>query len=163
VSQRSARLLWLGVVVLSAGILGVLVYRAWPLLYPDELARAPLSPACDLHSVSCSVAFEDGSRVTLSIEPRPIPLVKPLRLTVTLEGLDPEGVEIDFAGLNMNMGYNRVRLQAVDKGSYAGQGMLPVCVRDHMAWEAKVLLATPAGYLVAPFRFDTYRLGRPGP
>lgn len=161
-SYRSTLLLWVGLVVLLAGILAFLVYRAWPLLYPEEVTRAPLNPACDLRSASCSVVFEDGSRVTLSIEPRPIPLVKPLDLTVTLEGMNPEGVEIDFAGLNMNMGYNRVRLQAAGEGRYSGPGMLPVCVRDHMAWEAKVLLATPAGFWVAPFRFDTYRLGRPG-
>jgi len=161
-SDNIKRLLWLGLAVLFAGILAALVYRVWPMLYPEAVERAPLNPDCDLRAGPCSVAFEDGSEVALSIEPRAIPLVKPLRLTVTLRGLEPDGVEIDFAGVDMNMGYNRIRLEPDGEGDYVGQGILPVCVRDRMAWEAQVLLATDAGYLVAPFRFDTYRLGRPG-
>jgi hypothetical protein len=33
--------------------------------------------------------------------------------------------------------------------------MLPVCVRDRMTWEARVLLTTPRGLIDAPFRFTT--------
>lgn len=147
--------------LMLAASLAFLVYRAWPTLFPEGVARAPLNPDCDLHLGACSVEFEDGAKVTLSIEPRPIPLVKPLTLDVTVRGLKPRTVEIDFAGMNMNMGYNRVRLEQGGTGHYFGQGILPVCVRNHMAWEVKVLILTDAGYLVAPFRFDTYRQGGP--
>jgi hypothetical protein len=34
--------------------------------------------------------------------------------------------------------------------------MLPICVRDVMNWEAKVLLDTAEGRMAAPFRFDAY-------
>jgi hypothetical protein len=146
----------------GAGMLAVLLYHAWPVLYPEGIARAPLNPDCELRKGACTVVFGDGGEVTLSIEPRTIPLVEPLRLTVTLSGLEPKGVEVDFSGVDMNMGYNRVRLEAQGDGRYAGRGILPVCVRARMTWEAKVLLAVDGGYLIAPFRFDTYRLGRAG-
>jgi hypothetical protein len=35
--------------------------------------------------------------------------------------------------------------------------MLPVCVRQRMTWEARVLLHYPQRMLAAPFRFDTLR------
>jgi tRNA 2-selenouridine synthase SelU len=57
----------------------------------------------------------------------------------------------------MNMGYNRVSLHKVQPGRYEGKAMLPVCVRDRMRWEAKVLVQSPGGYLLGPFRFDTFR------
>jgi hypothetical protein len=39
--------------------------------------------------------------------------------------------------------------------------MLPVCVRERMTWEARVLLHLPDGTLAAPFRFETTRRGTP--
>jgi hypothetical protein len=39
--------------------------------------------------------------------------------------------------------------------------MLPVCVRDVMSWEAKILIRTQEGLTAAPFRFDTYRSRKP--
>lgn len=160
--KHLALLLWGALGLLVIAVLAMLIYQAWPMLYPVGVARAPLNSGCDLVSGPCSVNFDEGGQVTLSVEPRGIPLVKPLRLMVTVQGLEPDGVEVDFAGVDMNMGYNRVRLEPDGTGRYAGQGILPVCVRDRMAWEAKVLLGTRAGYLVAPFRFETFRLGRPG-
>jgi hypothetical protein len=38
--------------------------------------------------------------------------------------------------------------------------MLPVCVRDRMTWEARVLLQFPQRLLAAPFRFETLRPGQ---
>ena len=147
--------------VIALGLAAALAYLEWPRLYPPVVARAPLDPGCDLRAGPCRVAFDQGGEVTLSIEPRDIPLVKPLRLRVGLQGLVPDGVEIDFSGLSMNMGFNRVPLAEAGPGSYVGQAMLPVCVRNRMDWEARVLLRTPAGYLEAPFRFDTYRIAPP--
>jgi hypothetical protein len=79
---------------------------------------------------------------------------------VRTEGVDPDRVEVDFAGVDMNMGFNRVALKPVGQGTFAGTGMLPVCVRARMTWEARVLLHTDAGLLAASFRFDTYLPGR---
>jgi hypothetical protein len=98
--------------------------------------------------------------VTLAIEPQGIPVVVPLSIRVDLAGLQALGVELDFAGADMNMGYNRVALESMGDGRYQGKGMLPVCVRDRMTWEAKVLVQTSAGLMVAPFRFETSRTGQ---
>lgn len=97
-----------------------------------------------------------GGKVQFGIEPRSIPVLRPLALTSRVEGLNPRSVEVDFAGTDMNMGYNRIALESVGEGGWKGEATLPVCVRSRMSWEARVLLHTDAGIMAAPFRFDTF-------
>jgi hypothetical protein len=139
-----------------AVIAAALVYKAWPVLHPDVVAHAPLNDGCDLRTSPCRVSFAEGGEVTLDIRPRGIPLISPLELKVALIGIEAEVVEIDFAGVDMNMGFNRVTLERSASGKYRGEGVLPVCVRDHMVWEARVMLGNRTGIMIAPFRFDTY-------
>jgi hypothetical protein len=155
-------LVWIAVGLLAAGVIGVAVYKAWPVLFPDISERAPLNPDCDLRTQDCVVQFPDGGTLRLAIRPRGIPTAQPLDISVRLQDLPrPERVELDFAGLDMDMGFNRVPLSPVpaEPGRYRGRGMLPVCVRSRMTWEARVLMHLPSGILAAPFRFDTLRSG----
>ena len=64
---------------------------------------------------------------------------------------------MDFAGVSMNMGYNRPRLERTAPGRWEGEGMLSVCIRERMDWEARVLLYLPGKVLAVPFRFDTIK------
>ncbi|MCG6943626.1 MAG: hypothetical protein LJE69_20540 [Thiohalocapsa sp.] len=155
-------ILWLAVALLAAAVIGTAVYKAWPILFPPIAERAPLNPACDVTRADCSVHFGDGGRVQLAVRPRGIPAAQPLTIDAWLTGLPrPERVELDFAGVDMDMGYNRVTLTPSpdQPGHYTGRGMLPICVRHRMTWEARVLLRLPHGTLAAPFRFDTSRQG----
>lgn len=147
--------LWIVLGLVFAALVAMAAYKAWPLLYPEVVATAPLDPACDLRSGPCTARFPGGLEVRFTIEPRTLPPLAPLRIAADLTGGDARSVEVDFAGTDMNMGYNRVPLMETQKGRYEGEGMLPVCVRARMGWEAKVLLHTQAGILVAPFRFET--------
>ena len=156
--RTSLRLPWvvLGLVAAAALILGA-VLKAWPVLFPPVAATAALDPDCDLRSGPCMAVFADGSSVRFGIEPRAIPVLKPLTLKVVFDGVPASGVEVDFAGTDMNMGYNRVSLERGGPGLWRGQGMLPICVRNVMNWEATVLIDAPGGLMAAPFRFDTFR------
>lgn len=155
-SKGFGRALWLISLALLAIVAGVAIYTARPLLNPEPVLSAPLDPACDLRLGPCAASFPDGG-LSLEILPRSIPAMAPLTLRVQLMDLEPSSVEVDFAGVDMNMGFNRVHLEAAGEGGFVGQGMLPTCVRERMAWEAKVLVQTPAGLLAAPFRFETVR------
>lgn len=154
-------LLWGIAAALGVAIVAVVLMKAWPLLHPDISERAPLSADCDLLSQACSVRFAAGAEVDLDIQPRGIPAVHPLELRVSVKDLpSPRRVEVDFAGVDMAMGFNRTALSFdADTGVWVGQGMLPVCVRDRMTWEARVLLHYADRLLAAPFRFVSARPG----
>ena len=152
---RTLTALWVAIGLGFAALVALALYKAWPLLYPEVLVTAPLDAACDLRSGPCTARFADGVEVRFGMEPRTLAPMVPLRIAADLHGIEPRSVEVDFAGTDMNMGYNRVLLNETAAGRYEGQGTLPVCVRTRMEWEAKVMLHTAAGILVAPFRFET--------
>jgi hypothetical protein len=161
-AKPSRCLIWGVVVVLFLALALVAGYKVWPLLNPRISARAPLDPDCDLRAGPCTARFAEGGTVALRITPAQIPLVQPLQLEVTLRDMQARRVEVDFQGVDMNMGYNRPSLKQASAGRFIGQGMLPVCVRYAMEWEARVLLHTESGLLAAPFRFITVTPGAEG-
>jgi hypothetical protein len=124
---------------------------------------AVVDPSCDLRAGPCTSTLPGGASVTFSIEPRSIPVVRPLQFEVDLQGLEAKGVQIDFSGVDMNMGFNRPTLQEQAPGHYTGEGRLPVCVRDAMEWEARVLIETDDGLVSAPYRFITVKPGMQPP
>lgn len=123
----------------------------------DITDSAPLDPSCDLHQETCDSRFADGSKVSLSITPRPIKGLKPLQIQVRTEGIEAQSVEVDFSGADMNMGYNRPQLRQESAHHYSGTWVLAVCALDRMAWEATILIKTDKGVKAAPFRFEISR------
>ncbi|MET0064915.1 MAG: hypothetical protein ABW076_01075 [Candidatus Thiodiazotropha sp.] len=162
--KQDTRYYWIALGILLSAIFGVALHKAWPILFPTISQSADVDPQCDLRDGPCTTRFPNGAWVSFSIEPRDIPVVKPLQLQVVIQGLDADKVEVDFAGTDMNMGFNRVTLSpASEPGVYNSGGMLPVCVRDAMEWEARVLIATAQGLVSVPYRFITVRPGVPLP
>ncbi len=155
---KKSGLLWLAA-LLFVVVAVVAAYKVWPLLYPEILYTAALDSSCDLRNGPCRSALPDGGSVSFAIAPREIPVVQPLKLEVTASGIDVDAVEVDFIGVDMNMGFNRPKLNKDDEGRFSGDGILPVCVRNAMEWEARVLLKTDAGLYAVPFRFITLKPG----
>ncbi len=141
--------------LLLIALVVVVGYKLSPVLLPKaDLTVAPETP-CDLHRSPCAAALPGGGRVELSVLPRPIPMVKPLTVEVAVSGVAVDRVEVDFAGLEMNMGLNRPLLAGRGDGRFAGGTTLPVCITGAMAWQATVLLETPGERIAVPFRFGS--------
>lgn len=151
--QNSNVTLWAVVGALFLALAGVAAYKAWPLLYPEVMITAPLNSDCDLRQGPCITPISGGGSVQLSIKPHNIPPLKELQLEVVTQGLDARAVEVDFSGIDMNMGFNRPKLTQEATGLFRGEGLLPVCVRGSMEWESKVLVQTGEGIVAVPFRF----------
>ena len=149
--------IWIASGGLFAALAAAALHVAWPLLNPEVVASAPLDPRCDLRQGPCTAVLPNGGKVALGLAPSTLPLLEPLAIEVRLDGLRAFAVEVDFAGVGMNMGYNRPRLTAEGEGRYVGNTVLPVCVRQRMDWEARVLVRTPDGLMAAPFRFSTFK------
>lgn len=145
---------WLSVALVILLLpLAVTIYLTW--YDRDSAMMAPLDPACDLQRGPCQAAFPGGGKVTLSLEPRPIQVLKPVQIRVQTQGIDAQAVQVDFRGVDMDMGYNRPQLKAVAGGEYTGTWALGSCGLERMVWEATVLIETAQGKLAAPFRLET--------
>lgn len=149
--------LWSIIAVLIFILLLVFGQQLKDVLKPKVSSTEMLDENCDLRISSCSSKLADGGVVTLSIMPKDIPLLKPLKLSVKVDGIDISNAEVDFVGIGMDMGSNRSQLQLKTKQSFTGKAILPVCMRSKMEWEARVLLQTDKGILMVPFRFYTLR------
>ena len=138
-------------------VLGVLAYlgaRHWQSSDAGIRRIEPVA-ACDLRAGPCTQPVGDGS-VTFAIEPRDIPLMRPLRLTVSTTDLPVGAASVDIRGLNMDMGLNRTVLERDEAGGWHGETILPVCSQRRMLWEAAVRLDT-APLREVPFEFHTVR------
>ncbi|MCX8085828.1 MAG: hypothetical protein N3C63_02890 [Rhodocyclaceae bacterium] len=141
-------------ILLALILVGLIGYKLSPYVAPRAGLVALPPPACDLARTPCEAALPQGGRLMLSVTPRPIPVATPIALLVTLEGLSAERVEVDFAGVEMNMGYLRPRLKPAGAGRFIGETTLPVCVTGRMTWQATVLVEAGGGRLAVPFRFE---------
>lgn len=140
-------------ILLALAVLGIVGYQLAPLLNPKTDAALPLS-SCNLAKQACLATLPDGGLLEFSIEPRPIPSLKPLTLQATVKNSDVRKIEVDFAGTDMKMGQNRPALQG-GNGQFNGQASLPVCITGMMEWDATVLVETGQARIAVPFRFAT--------
>lgn len=145
---------WLSLAMIATLVgIAVLGQRYSPLLLPKTDASGVAEAGCDLQRQACPATLPGGSRLQLSITPRPIAFLQPLRVEVALGGFEARKVEVDFAGESMNMGYNRGQLTAAGGGIYAGDASLPVCVSGSMTWVATVVIETDRQRIAVPYRF----------
>lgn len=143
----------IGIILIALVV--VVGYKLSPLLLPRADVTVQPQPGCDLHRTPCGAALPGGGSLLFSITPRPIPMVAPLQLEVAVSGLDATRVEVDFTGVNMNMGLNRPELKPLGDGRFGGQGSLPVCVTGAMDWQATVLVETARERIAVPFRLSS--------
>lgn len=150
------RWLWGAVAVLALAVAGVFGYKLlWPLLNPEVVAEAPLDPDCRLQEGACTASLPEGGSLTFAIRPRPVYAMQDLKLEARPEGLEVYGMEVDFSGVDMNMGFNRFPLEREGSKRFTGSAVLPVCIRDRMAWDVTVYVRTRRGRMAFPFRLET--------
>lgn len=112
------------------------------------------APDCDLHKEACTATLADGTPVTLSITPRPIPVMKKLKFAVTADGLDRETLKGEMYGMNMNMGRYNYTLKRDSDGIYRGEGLIPSCVAA-MQWRLNIIAESPTHRVGTYYIFTT--------
>lgn len=138
--------------LLLIALVVVVGYKLSPILLPKADLTVQPEAACDLNHQACAAILPDGGRIELSSSVRPIPMVKPFQVQVAISGLTPLRVEVDFAGIDMNMGLNRPQLQDQGNGRFVAEVSLPVCVSGQMDWQATVLIETGKQRIAIPYR-----------
>ncbi|MEW6514051.1 MAG: hypothetical protein AB1443_08630 [Pseudomonadota bacterium] len=152
--QASKSLLVDSAMILALILIGVIGYKLSPLLLPKADRYLQPEPGCDLHHAPCTATLPDGGRLRFSLTPRPIPVTQSIEVAVEFEATRADKVAVDFAGVDMSMGFNRIGLQAIDAHRHVGQTTLPVCVTGRMLWQATVLVETGRTRIAVPFRFE---------
>jgi hypothetical protein len=140
--------------ILALVLIGVAGYQYSPFLLPKADVTAVTDPGCDLHRAACLASLPEGGAIRFALTPRPITVSGPLEMQVELEGVDATRVEVDFAGVSMNMGFNRPALVPAGPGRFGGETHLPVCITGSMTWQVTVLVETRRARIAAPFRFE---------
>ena len=135
----------------------VIGYKLSPILLPKTDVSVFPDASCDLQREACSVGLPGGGRVALSMATRPIPMVKPFQVEVKVTGAEAKQVEVDFTGIDMNMGLNRPVLHRQSDGLYAAEVTLPVCITGLMDWQVTVLLEIGSQHIAIPYRFSSGR------
>jgi hypothetical protein len=152
--QLSKSVLVDSAMILTLILIGVVGYKLSSVLLPKADLTVMPDPACDLHRGSCGVSLPKGGRISLALTPRPIPVTAPLEMNVEVEGVGADRVAVDFAGVTMNMGFNRPTLVESGVGHFVGKATLPVCVTGRMTWQATVLVESGSQRIAVPFRFE---------
>lgn len=132
----------------------IAAYKLSPALFPaPDIVAAP-EPGCDV-ALSACVANVPGGTVRLEFLTHPVPLVKPFRVALTTQGISPDRIEIDLAGMEMDMGPNRTafRSTGTGSGSHGAETSLPACVAGAMKWRATIILYTGHQRTVIPYEF----------
>ena len=141
--------------LLLIALVVVVGYKLSPLLLPRADVVVQPDPACNLQRQACKATLPSGGTVELAMATRPIPMVKPFEVQVTTSGFSPGRVEVDFAGIEMNMGLNRPELAAHGNGRFAAQVTLPVCITGAMDWQVTVLIENGGERIAIPWRFGS--------
>jgi hypothetical protein len=151
----------LKILALQAAVVAVLVlgYLAWDAdaIYEwlsGDVEFGTTALGCDLHKEACTATLKDGTPVTLSIAPRPIPVMEKLRFAVTADALKQDRLKVEMYGLNMNMGRYSYTLRRDANGTYRGEGMIPSCVGE-MQWRANIIAELPTKRIGTYFTFTT--------
>ena len=105
---------------------------------------------CNLAQTPCQL---EG--VEVSIGPYPITSEKSFKVNVSTNSSLAIPLEIDFQGVESNMGYIRPRLNKTTDNTYSGEFYIPSCDEAQMRWRAALILDTKEGPKSLVFHFNS--------
>jgi hypothetical protein len=111
--------------------------------------------SCDLHKSSCVIKIQDGTSFELTIEPKTIPLMKPLEFFIKSDNPNLENLFLNIYATNMFMGYFKLPLKNLGNGNYKAVGTLPTCPVGDMQWNADIRVEKLDKTIGARFQFKT--------
>lgn len=104
-----------------------------------------INKECALQDGACSFFFSTPNKkegLEISFSPRPVKTQKKMEIEVKTKGPGSPytPIEIDFVGIDQNMGLIRPELKAVAPGSYKAWLELPLCEVEQMRWRVRLIL-----------------------
>lgn len=110
---------------------------------------------CDLREGPCEIIIQDGTKFTLEVFPKDLPLMKPLRFKVTSSNKNIKDLKLKLYATNMMMGEYILSLKQNEDGTYENKGTLPTCPVGFMKWNADIEIPKFNEVIGARFKFET--------
>ncbi len=110
---------------------------------------------CDLRAGPCEVVIQDGTKFSLEIFPKDLPLMTPLKFKVTSSIKDLKNLQLKIYATNMMMGEYILSLKSNEDGTYETTGTLPTCPVGFMKWNADIEISKINKIIGARFKFET--------
>ena len=131
-------------------------FKVSDLMAPDIASEIVVSE-CDLRQGACPIAIH-GNKWQFLISPHNFDVLQPLN--ISLEKLPEnqitlDSVHVQFEGINMDMGYNLVKLQPVSELAFEAKGMLPECTAETMYWLVHLIIVSGDNQTDFQFRLQT--------
>ena len=110
---------------------------------------------CDLHKGPCAITDIEGTKYTLEVFPKNIPLMEKISFKVTSSKKENKDFKLKIYASNMFMGEFIFNLKQQKDGSYKSTGTLPTCPVGNMKWHADIQKETLTKKIGARFLFET--------
>lgn len=120
-----------------------------------EVKYTTQNKQCDLHKTACTVEIEDGTKFTLEVEPKTIPLMKPLKFSIKSNNQTLKNLTLNIYATNMYMGEFNLPIKNLGDGNYEAIGTLPTCPVGNMRWNADIKIQKATENIGARFQFKT--------
>ena len=110
---------------------------------------------CDLHKGPCAVTDIEGTKYTLEVFPKHIPLMEEISFKVTSSKQENKDFKLKIYAPKMFMGEFIFNLKQEKDGSYKSTGTLPTCLVGNMQWHVDIEKETLTKKIGARFLFET--------
>lgn len=108
---------------------------------------------CDLKKEPCEVVIADGTKFTLEVFPKDIPVMEKITFKVKSSDTSLEDLSLKIYSTNMNMGSYELPLEKNSNGEYEVSSTLPACKIGGMHWNAEVQKSSLFNITGARFNF----------
>jgi hypothetical protein len=106
----------------------------------DASAKVAQPAACDLNAGPCETLTPWG-KMQLTLAPRPVPVLKPVELTLRFATDNEAKGTLTLNGAEMEMGTTYAELVRVDPRTLRGSLVIPICLTGAMAWQLRFELS----------------------
>jgi hypothetical protein len=139
--------------MLLIATVALIAYKLSPVWFASDRIIQP-DPPCNLNRDVCKVTV-NGGQIEFQVSPRPVPLLKEFSIEVRAADISIRYLDVDFAGVGMNMGLVRVPLRTDGTGVWRATTSLPVCVTSQMRWRLTLIVETSLDSILIPVEFST--------
>lgn len=154
-NNMKSAILQVGIVLLIVGGYFLIDFNAIYQSFKGEAKFITQDNQCDLHKTACNIQIQDGTSFELSVEPKELPLMKPIKFSIKSNKENLKDLYLNIYAVNMFMGEFNLPIKNLGNGNYEAVGTLPTCPVGDMQWNADIRIEKIDKTIGARFQFKT--------